>query len=678
MRRLVHIIPAVLLPLLLISCPMTAITMRMMKAKSHLNIEEIAARKPLQVDISEYEEKYGEYNGVYLSIEESVEHSGNKDPGLMTGLGLPEGWNYNYIYKEKALVLNPECDQLTTLNLFAEPEKLFIRITSPDGQSAVYGKANLIEDKTENSRIKYKFAYPNITKGSIVELAYENAFKVYPVNFAYVVQYNSLLQRAIPCERRLLTYTYPAWWEIEVKWLGKERELNYETVVDTDKKQKKLVYSAIDLAPIVDEPYSPFFMEIAETADIMITDLLMVGGSFRHPQSWQSYAVFFADYVQGNDNKLFKLPGKIVDSLAISDLSELEKLKAIVKYIYDNIRIGESQNANFNHILKNREGSIFDITALTSVMLSAAGVTSSFMLVHDARDGYFDENYFSGDQLYTPALRVIVGNDDHIVFPYINNLPVDHIPEPYLGQRALLIPPRNPEAAWIWNLPEKNLASNTMDEYYDLNVDTAGIIDVVERRVIRGSVAYWFRKMLEEQPEKETKDSLQALLTYTDGDVDLESYSITNLDDYDLPLEIELNYTIDNLVMVTPEEVIFQTGGLFSPLSNQKIKFDADKRINPIKIYYDEGYNKHIAIRFPESWRLTTELNQVHVENQFGTIDGNYNIENGSIHAEQFLMLNKTMAPKTAVSDLITLSGSSSLLNIPTLVFQVEEYSGSF
>ncbi len=669
MKKLICLFPVIALSFLAMSCTTS-------KRVTFLNVEELTAQQPPQADLAVYEEKYGGCDGVFLLYEETVEHSGAKDAGLMAGLGLPEGWNYSRIHKDTRLILNPDRGYLTTIQLRSLPDKLFVRVTSPDGRTTIYGKSDMVEDKSNGKKYGYRFAIPDVSRGSIIETAYEYAFKVYPKNFTYVADYAEWLQRTLPCDRVRFTYAYPSWWEIQVKRLGEDRTLPYKTVVDSVNKKTQLIYEAFDVPQVGDEPYSPYALEFAPYVALMIKKMAMVGGTYDNRQDWQKWANTFYKYMLKDIKKPAPKMEKIAKSLVSDNDSKTAKLKAIIKYIYANIGIGKDHNADCDDILKDREGSVWDITGLASEMLSAAGVTSSFILVHDAEDGYFDEFYYDMDQLNVPALRVNIDGVDYVVFPYYKNLPVELIPRNFLGQAALLIPPNNPDAAWIWTIPEKSLASDITDDEYDLEIEPNGAINVTEKSTLQGMAAYNFRMIFAGRSEEETKDSLQSNLTYTDDDITLDSYTIGNLDDYDLPLEIEMNYTIDNLVTVTPEEVIFQTAGLFSPLTNAEIKFDSTTRLNPICIHAEERYNKHITIRYPQNWQLATELADVNFDNQFGEIAGVFQTEPGAISAEQHLIFRKVMAPKEDIGSLAALAGSQSKLHVPTLIFKTAPAGG--
>ena len=136
---------------------------------------------------------------------------------------------------------------------------------------------------------------------------------------------------------------------------------------------------------------------------------------------------------------------------------------------------------------------------------------------------------------------------------------------------------------------------------------------------------------------------------------------------------IRLNYTIDNLVTVTPEEVIFQTGGLFSPSTNNKWKVDTDERQLPIRIYNNEQLNKTITIKHPSNWTLSTELSAVDYKNTFGTIHGTYKATPGELNITQSRTLNRASEPKEKADDLLDVTGRKSRLYIPSLVFKVNQ-----
>jgi hypothetical protein len=305
-------------------------------------------------------------------------------------------------------------------------------------------------------------------------------------------------------------------------------------------------------------------------------------------------------------------------------------------------------------------------------MLDHAGLKTWYLLVHSASDGYFDPNFFSWDQLQAPAVRVRLDTVDYVVFPYMPSLPADHVPDFFQGQAALQI---SEGIADLWKIPEGNRANNRIDEHYDLEINASGSIKVVENRVVGGFAAYEIRETLRGASDAETGNILRGMLPYTGGLVTLDSSRVRNAEAYKQPLEIDLYYTLENLVTTMPDEVVFQTGGLFSPISDLEGELTVDERQNPIRVNFNQQHDKRIDIRIPAGWKLVTELPDISFESDFGTINGRYETSEGLIAVEQRVTLNRASADKTRAADLAALIGRRSHLDVPALVFALDSLS---
>ncbi|HNF86840.1 MAG TPA: hypothetical protein PLC94_09490, partial [bacterium] len=223
----------------------------------------------------------------------------------------------------------------------------------------------------------------------------------------------------------------------------------------------------------------------------------------------------------------------------------------------------------------------------------------------------------------------------------------------------------------FYKVPDEVGSDNITEETYQLNIAEDGAVEVEELKTLHGSEAYGVRRDMARMNKEERDQSLKKMTTYSDGHTTITSSSIENLSDHRKPLIIRLRYTIDNLVTITPEEVIFQTGGLFSPTSRIKFKSDSKERKNPIRIYNDEAFIKKITIQYPQTWELASTMQDVQFQNNFGSTSGKYAISKGAFKAEQTLRLIKTIQPKETVDDLWSVAGKSSRLQLPNLIFKV-------
>lgn len=653
----------ILLPFILLSIGCTQ-----SKRISFLDMEQLNIN-PQPVDLEYYEEKYGEYDGVYLNYESTIEHSGVKDP---MPYRIGEKWTYTCVSTEKYIILNPEADWLTTYTMTFDPDTLFIRITSPDGISKRFGQEDLQVEEDENGYKTYKFVYPNVVKGTIVEVAYEDEFKIHPTIGYLFLDHGVLLQRYIPCEHLKFTFAYPDWWQVKTKRIGDKRDVPYTRNHLIENKKCTIVYEKTDVPAFLPEPYCPFRKEAAVYLELMITDFAMGSGSYKHVASWQELAKRFQKYALKKSGKRSKSMEKIVRGIVENMKFPYDRLDAIIDYIYENIEVGDNQDANHSKILDKKEGDSYDITSLAQAMLKEAGLTAEYLLVHSAYDGYFDREYLASNQLSIPALRVPIDSVDYVIFPYYKDLPIAHTPEYFQCEMALVVT-EDPSSSYFWQLPPGNKADNAVDENYTLTIDDQGTIIVTENRVFRGAEAYSMRKAFEDLKESELDDAIKEMLTYTTGDLEIDFYDIRNQDKYKEPLEIEIKYSIDNLVIVTPEEIIFQTGGLLSPISNKQVKLEKEGRLNPIKIAYDERHDKYVTINFPDNWEISTILNDHQQENKFGQLIRTFESSPGQLRMHQRLDLNKILAPKVDIGLLVEIAGRSSELNLPTIIFKVNE-----
>lgn len=218
-------------------------------------------------------------------------------------------------------------------------------------------------------------------------------------------------------------------------------------------------------------------------------------------------------------------------------------------------------------------------------------------------------------------------------------------------------------------LPQPSAQTYAADVRYEIKIDEDGIVRVDETATLRGFAAFFMRQRFEDLTDEEREDEARELLTYTETEVEDFTYELIDEDDPNAPLGIRLTYTVDDLVTVTPEEAIFQTGGLLSPASLKAFAVDPKERQLPIRIYNDERTTKRLSIQFPESWTLTTELTDVNERNRFGQALANYTITPGEILGMQRIQLTESDAPKTAYRTLLQITGAQSKLHVPTLVF---------
>lgn len=668
MKKLIFILPL----LLLLSCTTS-------KRMSFLTFPSESISAYSNINLDEYEQKYGEYDGVYLNIENTIEHSGSKE-----NLGVFNKWVFTRVWKKKYIILNPDAVWLTTFSVYSKPDQLYIRISSPNGKVQHFGNTDLKEEKDFSGYNNYRLIFPDIIKGSIVEIGYENSFSVgmFPPPLEHDIQ----LQFRIPCEEFTFSYLYPMWWEIQKKMIQKGKMSPGEIIEDPENKKSILEYSAKVIPPLRWEPYSPEFKKVALYLQFMVTDLKMGRGYMDRPKNWQDLADKFYDYMlKKSDHKKISLKTgtaplveksiyslkELVDLIIEGKTDDMDKLDAMVSYIQDNIELTyDSYDGNNSKILKSKKGNKYDITALAKNMFEEAGLEVSYLLVHSAEDGYYDKYYIARDQFYIPAIRTITSDDTLVIFPYINDLPLDHTPSYFQGEPSIVINKKAPIK--FWTLPKGNRMENIDSGDYQISISEDGIIDVVEYKALKGVLAFAAREMLSDLNDEETKKIMKDLVTYSDGDIEWVSYDIQNLDKHRENLILEMRYKINNLVMITPDEIVMQTAGLFSPISNKKYKLDPKSRQNPISISYNQQFTKHIVITYPKQWQFSTELEDMSKSNIFGEVSKTHMFAEGEITIDQNLIIKQTETDRKKYPLLLELTGDDNSVIVPALIFEIK------
>ena len=656
--------------LLLISCTTS-------KRLSYLTVPPETTVAAYPIDLELYAEKYKDYDGVYLNVEEIIEHSGTKE-----NMDMFSKWDYTQIRKKSYLILNPDNIQLGSYRTYYKAHEFYIRITNPDGSVKMYGNDDLKNEKDIIGDDIYTFIFPNITKGSIVEYGTEISFGV-----SYApppLDHDINLQFDIPCEQLSFKYMYPDWWEIQLKRRNQYAYCPAEFIDDFENKKKILQYTASNIPALEWEPYSPEFKQVATYLEFMVKNLKMGTGSFDRPADWNEIAEEFYKYViKKSDHKKLNLRAgsvplvekdistlqEFTNIITENTIKDIDKIDAIITYIQDNIKVSsKSHDGNNSKIITDQQGNRYDITALAKNMIESVGIRSDYLLVHSEADGYFDPDYVMHSQMYIPAVRVITQDDTLVLFPYMEHLPLGHTPSYFQGETALIIGKET--LLGMWTIPKGNRLDNIDFGTYEINIHEDGIINISEEKKFTGSIAYELREELIEMTDDEKKKFVEKNASYADGDITWETYEFKNIDKHREDLIISMKYSINNLVTITPEEIIVQTAGLLSPITNNKYQLSAKNRQNPIYIRYDQTFSKNIKINYPSQWVLTSELNDVKTENMFGELSKSHTADNGSLVIDINLVLKRLKAEKDKYIELLDLTGNNTDFSVPALLFE--------
>lgn len=621
------------------------------------------------VDVGAYAEKYAAYDGVYLNIEQTIEHSGSKNQSLGAFLlgGRGADWHYSNVYKREYLILNPEADWLTTFSIGFKPDKMYMRLVYPDGTVRMFGNADLQEYKDSDGDKNYKIAFPNVKKGTVVTIGYEYSYAV--SYFLPPLEHDIPLQFAVPCEKLTFTFGYPNWWTVQIKEIAPNQSVPVQYRQEEAARKTMMVYQATDIPSLQYEPYAPPYKQVAKYLNFRVTSLLMEDIKPDLIDSWDEMAERFRKYAIKKSKKESDLVVRTVDSLIKGKNSRREKLEEVVDFVSSQIAwYPEGNDGDAGKTLKLKRGSIYDITGLTKSMLFEAGIDANYLLVHNAYDGYFDDRFISMDQFSVPALLAQLDSRQQIIFPAYEHLPVGLIPQSYQDQTAIVV--SDVGTAVHWKVPIDSSKSNAIKSDFHITLDSSGLVSVKQHRSYHGIYAYNVRTDMAGSDRNGIIDSLKSALTFPGADLTVNSVVVANDSLYREPLLIDYDYTVRNLVMITPGEMVLQSAELMASLAEFDLSTDTTARQNPIWIGATGTIEQIVTIVPPVGWVPAELPESTSVENGFGTLTCNAVVVPEGIRITQLVTLKRSLQPREKYGELLELVGRNAKSTISAVVFK--------
>lgn len=591
---------------------------------------------------------------------------------------LPESFVWIFVedLRQSYVVLDPEEDRYTTFKMeLADRQNLdgvFLRTTSPSGEVRTYTEADLIRDREDDKTI-LRFAYPAVERGTVIEEAIRTNREA-TREYQPPLYIDEPLQREVPVANFAFRYIYPSYWAMAIKSIGPREVPPYDLDRSTYERRTVVTFFGENLPGFPDEPFSPYFKEVAPYLEMHVTSIANPWGGedplYQGPTTWQEISESVSNYAHDKGGRRsYNAVRELAQSLTDGLDSDSAKVAAIVTYVQDTIEDGNEAD-DLSEVLRARQGNRYLRTSLGQALLNEAGIDTEYLLIHPVDMGHLDRSFITSNQFTVPGVKVTVDGEETVVFPHIEGLGTTYIPEVFQGAEALII--REDGIGRFTTVPSREASSYAIDSDYTVEIDDDGLVHVEETATLRGIAAYVFRAEYLGLTTDELEEEARELITYSEGEVDDFDFEFRNLTDRSQPLTLVLRYSIPDLVTLTPEEVIFQTGGLLSPASLSAFEVEPGTRQLPIRIHYDQLTNKTITVRYPSSWSLATELEDTATRNRFGDVRGVYTMAPGEITAEQRIFLKESRATPRSYSALLKLTGSESDLYVPTLVFTLD------
>jgi hypothetical protein len=581
-------------------------------------------------------------------------------------------------------VFAPDQEAYTTVNIHVPREQELVAaacsVLSPDGRYRAFGKEVLTRTDLPDGTCAYKFALPAVAPGSVVTRTWvvrqPNGLRNSPTS------YEIPLQAAIPCRKARFSLSYPSEWSVAVKRLADGRPLPASLKEDRRTGLATLACTLEDLPAVTAEPYSPCFQELAASAVIHFKVIRLSAKGYypihwQGPEDWKGLASDFKDFVVDMDPAF-----NVVDlrermhELTDGCPGDREKLAAIITWLQDHIERRDwfqvhqagMELADSTDVLNRRQGSPAQITGLAMSLLRLAGLDSRYLLLHSAQDGPFDPEFISYQEFGIPALQVAAGGRSYVVLPWWRRMPIDLVPEDYLGQPALAID-RKGRFEFI-QVPLGNQAVNRVEDRLQVALQADGKVRVEQETVLEGAPAFQLRWRLDGASAAARVRMLMERLPFRGARAVLEANAVENQDDLRAPLKIRLVYRVDDLLAETAGEWLFDAGDLFAPAPPGASAEAVGGRRNPVLVPFDESRRRQVSVTFPESWSVAALPADTRLENGFGRSSFTWRAGAGRITADCILDLRKGSGPPESHAGLQALISRKAAGAAPALVFR--------
>jgi hypothetical protein len=600
-------------------------------------------------------------------------------------------WKIDKHYVREYIVNNPDNN---TINSFKSViyrgqslKDVKLMIIRPDSIRS-FGYADLAKTEGEDGETTYKFAYPNLKKGDIIR----ETFRKYILAMdtpETTVRFGYPIAPRFPAKNLVLEVAFPKAWEMQIKANGPGDFIDFKKRDDKKNNKTNWTYTAENVKPYKNEPYSVSMSELGLYAYFKFNDLVFGGiynTDFRYsdPNLWSNVASFYEKRIIDREAWFSSTLENATEEAVAGAKSHKMMTENVINWIKETIVMDPKFGAtSFEKVLTEKKGNPYTICGLSVAMLLENDINATFVVVHPRSAGYLDKDFVSYEQFPIPAVQVQIEDESFFYFPYEKYMPNGMIPEALAGEEAMVIYSRDVfkrinktrgrlrqnQLHRFIRLPADENALSRASETFHLTLNEEDELLVRESKKAMGIFAVGIREELAKKNAEELDDYFNEAVTYDNAEIDDLKYAIHNLDAIEDTLELTLNYKVDNLLSETPDEIILQLGGLFASETFNRFKIEKEDRNNPIQVLTRFKYEKKLIFDYPDTWKLVNLPLAKSVSNQFGELVLFAEDKDGKVSITIQRHIHKSQANSDKIKDFIQLLGKESITDVNALVF---------
>ncbi len=599
------------------------------------------------------------FPAVLLLHERTVEHE------VMPGSGY---WTLHETWVRRHLVLDHHASEAVNFQLRLQPPHQLIQadllVLPPAGPPRRYGRADLVRQELAKGEVSYRFAYPAVTRGTIIEEHVE-------LNSGdqlrqLITTHLAPVQFSWPCLLARLNFALPERWGLRLKRLGADAPLSVQ--VDARGDKRVIRYERRDVPGLRREPFRPYDREDGAYAHFLLTSASTSRRAYYGPTDWAALGKRVADELSYADPLLSSRVSDTARRLTAGLAEPGRRMQAVLAHVQQTIRASEAgEGKDFADVLKSGHGSPRQIAGLTVSLLRRAGIKAELVLIHSARGGTFDERFISLAELDTPGVLVELMGRPVLVLPHLPRLPIGLIPPELQGRPALRIDTKG--FAGFLTTPVLDASHDQQDTRVEVRITGEGV-EVLDERTLRGLAAYRERERLRKLRPDERERRLREELSCADSGVALKSAEVVGLEERDRPLLLRWRFAGDALLTRAPGEAVLRTACLLTP-RRRGSGSATGRRTRPVHVHRDERTTQLLEVRAPTTWTLRTPGERVQLRNAFGEAEAQVESSPGHVLFRATATLRRGEHPAQDYSLLQELLRARRA-RLPAVVFKIE------
>ncbi len=494
-------------------------------------------------------------------------------------------------------------------NESSDVEMIEARTISADGRITVLDEDNIFDINLyphfiffSDQRAKI-FTFPAVEDGCILEYKYRIAMS------GNTLMHSWYFQNSSPTELSRFSLRTPSLWTIDHKLYNIEIESNVIQMPNMNESIRS--WEARNVKEFPSEIAMPPAKNIA--ARIEMSPL----GFY----TWQDVAKWYSDLSESQmivDDEI----QAIAKELTTGIVNEEEKVRRIFEWVRDRVRyiavsigIGGFKPHASDEILLNRYGDCKDMTTLFCSVARAVDIPVQQVLISTYPNGHVDTSLVSPFQFNHVIAYYPIDADSGLWLDATKKgSPFGVVPW-YNQDRLAFIVDENGNG-WFKRTPSQKDTDNQITVAWNVDLDKKLKAVVNGSNTYKGAPAADLRQSLMNLNDKQYEKWIEGYLSTRCSGIDLQSYSVSNVDTVEDPLALNYQFKTDLLTYQTENMAIIDLAAML--MMELPDYFRSKRREAAIEFRHGTSYQLELAISIPKGWEIRQSTRNDSIVSDYG------------------------------------------------------------